>query len=320
MLSPCYHPPMKFSRPWLAACLLLTTCTAPNPNYRPEGDGAMRDAGLWDFALVDQSALVDGWAADLPMQLDASPIDLSLVDQAPVVDYAITDLAHLDLAHFDQAASADLAQRDSSSVVDASSVDSTPLFDAARDLQPSPYDLGPDGAAGCGHSGMACCPGDQCTDPNTSCQGGYCLPCGSVGTACCSFSSGDVACNAGTCDYYTGICSSCGSSSQMCCGGSSCNAGGCCLGVGCVANGRKCFGQRNCSNGSCVDLHGNTCGGQGEACCNLYHLGFCTAPDTRCTRSTCAPCGGLGQSCCLVLPCRQPYQASGYANCRCLAH
>jgi hypothetical protein len=101
---------------------------------------------------------------------------------------------------------------------DASSADAPSGSDSARsdDASSSGPDGGSDAMSGtCGTTGLACCPGDQCTDTELWCVAGVCSPCGSSGQPCCG-----VDCNSGNVCIATSErseCMACGGPGQVCC-------------------------------------------------------------------------------------------------------
>ena len=122
----------------------------------------------------------------------------------------------------------------------------------------------------CGGLNRACCANNECTAPETVCNGLTCVTCGITGRPCCA---NNVCPGAGSICAATGNCVVCGSSGYVCC------AGNTCLGIG-----------TTCSGGNCVP-----CGASGQPCCAGNLCGAALA----CIGVTCQqpnPDGGVSTS------------------------
>jgi hypothetical protein len=202
---------------------------------------------------------------------------------------------------------------------DASTFDSTVTPDAS-DASASAEDSGEpssDAAAGaCGTTGLACCPGDQCTDTELWCVGGVCSICGSSGQPCCG-----VDCNSGNvciANSERSDCMACGGPGQVCCTSlPECQNEA--SGYGCYSWGLL----ENCLNVPAAISTGVT-GEPGEKCSST-----CSDPADTCFLSMtlmsmntvgpdpfCVTCGNLDLPCCNGTTCEMGLScgASGYCE------
>jgi len=98
----------------------------------------------------------------------------------------------------------------------------------------------------------------------------------------------------------------CGDPGQACCTANVCHNNGCCVFGTCHGEGQTCAGSGGdiglagtCSNCSCQNMSGMTCGAVGQPCCDASS---CTATRASCNAgmTTCSACGGEGQTCCKI--------------------
>jgi hypothetical protein len=140
-----------------------------------------------------------------------------------------------------------------------------------------------------------------------------CLPCGKAGEPCCKTG---LPCDPGTlCQSSANneICAACGLPGERCCPDQLCEAGGCCTGLSCVADGAICAQEGNaitygmCKAGKCQ------CGELGQPCCQGSSCRddktVCKGPDG----GTCVACGDRSGPCCQKgTICRDPSTACEY--------
>src|SRR5579859_3823031 len=96
----------------------------------------------------------------------------------------------------------------------------------------------------------------------------------------------------------------CGDPGQPCCVANDCHNNGCCVFGQCRGAGQSCEGVGGglglagmCTNGSCQNTAGMTCGNVNQPCCDASS---CTASRVSCLAgmTTCSACGGANQPCC----------------------
>lgn len=151
----------------------------------------------------------------------------------------------------------------------------------------------------CGQSGQSCCgssPPGNCNGTNLFCNSSFtCVACGGVNQPCCggSYCPGTgLQCNGSICVPQ------CGLAGNACCPYNQCNSGCCENGI-CTGQGSTCslYGG-TCASQGC---QGDTCGANGQACCNGPSGPGCTNGYTVCRSGTCQACGmpgAVGSNCC----------------------